>query len=309
MSLPLMPVVWRLTQARYHHADLVIVSTHLFAHHVAVRPGVKKLIYVHTPARYIWEPALDSRGRNLLVRIAAGLLKPLDRRRAIESTDVAANSRFVRERVRKAWGLDARVIYPPVDVDEIRSVPDWRIMLDDDERQLVESLPDEFVLGASRFIPYKRLDQAIRAGELVDMPVVIAGAGPEEAALRARAATSSVDVHFVISPSNSMLRTLYQKSRVYVFPPVEDFGIMPVEAMAAGTPVVANYLGGASESVLPGTTGAYFHPDDDESLLSALSAALELDRALISQHATKFSRKRFESELIAWANANLGVPI
>lgn len=306
VSLPFMPLVWRLTKARKHAADVVIVSSHLFAHHVAVPVGTPKLVYVHTPARYIWEPELDSRGMNFAVRIAAGLLKPLDRMRALESSDIAANSEFVRQRIAKAWGRDARVIYPPVDVEDIQRIDDWSETLTAEEKIVWSSLPKDFVLGASRFIPYKRLDLAIRGGELTETPVVIAGAGPEEHRLRSRGERSPVPVHFVLSPSNNMLRALYQKAAVYVFPPVEDFGIMPVEAIAAGTPVVANTLGGASESVLDGLTGSHFQPDDDESLLRAISEARTLDRAQISQHANRFSRKRFETELYEWVDESVG---
>jgi glycosyltransferase involved in cell wall biosynthesis len=273
---------------------------------VAVPKGTPKLVYVHTPARYIWEPAADSRGRSLAVRIVSAFLKPLDRQRASEATDVAANSEFVRARIKNTWGRDARVIYPPVDVDEIRGTADWSLVLNDEEKAHLAALPHGFVLGASRFIPYKRLDLAIRAGELSGMPVVLAGAGPEETRLRALAAHTSVPVHFVLSPSNRLLRALYQKAAVYIFPPVEDFGIMPVESIAAGTPVVANGYGGASESVLEGLTGSHFVPDDDESLLEAIGRSLALDRSKISGNASRFSRKRFEGEVSRWVDEHLG---
>ncbi|MGO4806115.1 glycosyltransferase [Arthrobacter sp. 2MCAF15] len=304
LCLPLMPLVWRWTKARAQAVDVVIVSSHLFAHHVAVPAATAKLVYVHTPARYIWEPTFDSRGRNLAVKLVSALLKPLDRRRAGEATDLAANSEFVRDRIRKNWGRDARVIYPPVDVEEIRAVPDWSRLLAPSEKAALDALPADFILGASRFIPYKRLDLSIRAGELTGMPVVIAGGGPEEARLRDLASSSSVPVHFVLSPSNSMLRALYQKAAVYVFPPVEDFGIMPVESIAAGTPVASNGFGGASESVLEGLTGSHFQPDDDESLFDAIRVCLALDRSKISECASRFSKQRFESELSEWVADN-----
>lgn len=300
LSLPFMPAVWRSTRARSHSAQVAVVSTHLFAHHVAVRSGMHKLLYVHTPARYIWEPELDSRGQGLAIRAIAAILKPLDRLRAAEATDIAANSEFVKARVRAAWARDARVIYPPVEVEEIRNVSDWAEVVDTKDKEILGSLPPQFFLGASRFIPYKRLDLAIRAGELAGVPVVIAGSGPEERSLRERAAAAAVPVHFIIAPSTSLLRALYQRASVFVFPPVEDFGIMPVECMAAGTPVVSNRIGGAGESVLDGLTGAHFDPEDDESLKRALTSALALDRTTISEHVLRFSRQRFETEMRDW---------
>ncbi|MBE4717481.1 glycosyl transferase [Pseudarthrobacter sp. AB1] len=300
LSLPLMPIVWRMTKARAKTWDIAIVSTHLFAHHVAVAPGTPKLLYVHTPARYIWEPDFDKRGEGLLARAASAMLKPLDRRRAQEAAGIAANSEFVRRRILKHWGRDARVIYPPVAVEEIRGVRDWSIYLSEAEKLLLDGLPSEFVLGASRFIAYKRLDLAIRAGDLTHTPVVIAGAGPEEQRLRDLAARARVSVHFVLSPSDSLLRALYQRAAVFIFPPVEDFGIMPVEAIATGTPVVSNSIGGASESVLEGLTGAHFVPDDDQSLLNAIIRARALDRTAIAEHVERFSRSNFENSLHEW---------
>ncbi|MGY2745223.1 glycosyltransferase [Arthrobacter sp. UYCu723] len=305
LSLPFMPIVWRWTKARKHLAEVVIVSSHLFAHHVAVAQGTPKLLYVHTPARYIWEPALDGRGDSVLARAASVFLKPLDRKRAAEATGIAANSEFVRSRIKSAWGRDARVIYPPVDVEEIIATPDWALVLDENDRAILDALPHRFVLGASRFIPYKRLDLAIRGGELSNLPVVIAGSGPEEAKLRQLAMEASVPVHIVLRPSNSLLRAIYQRATVFVFPPIEDFGIMPVEAIALGTPVVSNGIGGASETVVDGVTGAYFKPDDDASLAFALMKAMELDRANISSHAVKFSLQRFQSEILQWVEESI----
>nr|WP_279586689.1 glycosyltransferase [Arthrobacter sp. AG258] len=307
LSLPLMPFVWRRTHARRRKWDIAIVSSHLFAHHVAVAKGMPKFVYVHTPARYIWEPEFDERGDSLLARAASVLLKPLDRFRAQEAISVAANSEFVRQRVLKNWKRDACVIYPPVEVTEIRGVADWSACLDDDEKSLLETLPVDFILGASRFIPYKRLDLAIRAGELTRTPVVIAGAGPEEQRLRDLARDACVSVDFVLSPSNNLLRALYQRAAVFVFPPVEDFGIMPVEAIATGTPVVSNLIGGASESVLEGITGAHFQPDDDESLLSAVNRALALDCTSIAKHSERFSREKFEQRLHQWVSTTLAI--
>ncbi|MEZ0342869.1 glycosyltransferase [Mycobacterium sp. pV006] len=118
-----------------------------------------------------------------------------------------------------------------------------------EDRRIVDRLPDTFILGASRFVPYKQLDKVIAIGALLDVPVVIAGDGPEEQRLRQFAADLSASTTFVQSPSDALLHTLYARCAVFIFPPVEDFGIMPVEAIAAGAPVVVNSVGGAKESV------------------------------------------------------------
>jgi glycosyltransferase involved in cell wall biosynthesis len=259
-----------------------------------------RYVYVHSPARYIWTPELDRRGASLPVRAMASALKPLDRRRAQETDEFATNSEFVRQRVEDAWGVPSRVIYPPVDVARIQSTADWSDSLSPEERELLAAIPDGFVLGASRFIPYKRLEDAIRAGELAGRPVVLAGNGPELESLKARASESSVDVQFVLSPSTPMLYALYQACAVYVFPAVEDFGIMPVEAMAAGAPVVANTVGGAAESVVDGRTGALTEFSSDADLRDAVERAIGTDRKDRAERARAFSTERFSAEIREW---------
>lgn len=300
LSLPLMPIVWRNTGVRSSDAQIALVSSHLFAHHVRLPRQALKLVYVHTPARYIWEPALDDRGQSPLARLASGLLKPLDRRRAQEATELAANSHFVKERIERAWGRQARVIYPPVDIAEIRATSDWCSALGPDDRAVLDSLPSEFILGASRFVTYKGLDVVIKAGEVAGIPVVLAGGGPDENRLHSLASAAKVPVTIVGRPSTELLRAMYQRALLYVFPPVEDFGIMPVEAMAAGTPVLANRVGGASESVIEGNTGALFDPLDHTTFSAAIGRALSLERSRISDQTVRFSRQRFQEELRDW---------
>ncbi len=126
LALPLMPATWRMLRYRAH--DWALISSHAFAHHAHFRgapDGFRRMVYVHTPARYVWTRRFDARGDNPVARLVSHALRPLDRRRAGEGAEFAANSAFVRERIRDAWGVDARVIYPPVNVERIQSVPDW----------------------------------------------------------------------------------------------------------------------------------------------------------------------------------------
>jgi glycosyltransferase involved in cell wall biosynthesis len=302
LALPLMPVLWRtrLVRRRYERA---VVSTHLFAHHAKVR-GVSprdQFTYVHTPARYLWNPELDERGQSPAVRLVAPLFRWVDRRRGSRLRHVAANSSFVAERIRRAWHVDARVIHPPVEVERLQSVPDWADEVRQDERRIVDGLPDGFVLGASRFVPYKRLELVIRAGAAAGRPVVIAGDGPERSALERAADRSGADVRFVIDPSDALMSALMQRAAVYVFPPVEDFGIMPVEALALGTPVVVNRAGGARDSVVDGVSGCVVADvDDDAALAAAVERAVALDPAACRARAARFSSDRFRREIEEW---------
>lgn len=297
-ALPLMPLTWRMLKAdRYEWA---LISSHAFAHHVTFGdPHLRRHVYVHTPARYVWTPELDRRGAGAAARLAASCLKGVDRRRANEGAHFAANSEFVRRRIREAWNVDARVIHPPVDVELIQS-RNWSDLLEDSEKEILDALPDAFVLGASRFIPYKRLDLVIRTGEVADAPVVLAGNGPELARLRELGSAAKVDVRIVLSPSDALLRALYARALVYVFPAVEDFGIMPVEAMASGVPVIGQAVGGVAESIEPGVTGALTTFESDADISEAFDLAVEVDRVRASRRAHRFSRARFAEEISGW---------
>lgn len=296
LALPMMPVTWR---ARRGDETWALVSSYAFAHHVRVAPGAPKFVYAHSPARYLWASDLDGRGRTVAARIGSPPLRAIDRRAAREATAIAANSAFVAERIERAWGRDAEVIHPPVEVARIREGL-WRSQLTEVEASVMKSLPAAFVVGLSRFIPYKRMDLVIRAGELLGLPVVLIGSGPEENALRARAAEASVPVQFLISPSDAVVYSVLERASLLVFPPVEDFGIVPVEAMAFGTPVIANRRGGAAESVVDGVSGSLFDPRSDAELLGAAHTAMGLGAEAVRARADHFDAAVFDRSLLKW---------
>ena len=307
ISLPLMPAVWRRIPSPRRY-EWMLVSSHLFAHHarVAAQPELPKLVYAHTPARYIWEPAIDLRGRKLAARLASPVIRPLDRARAAEARSIAANSQFVRARIQKTWEVEARVIYPPVDVTRINSVSDWRDRLEPHEKHLMESLPADYVLGASRFVPYKQLDAVIDVGDMVGLPVVLAGSGPDASRLRSLADKASVPVVILEQPSDALLFSLYQEAYVYIFPAIEDFGIMPVEAMACGTPVMVNSAGGAVESIRMCEGGVAMESCDPDSVREAFQRIGTIDRLGLPQRAEIFSRERFVAEVHSWTEKAAG---
>jgi glycosyltransferase involved in cell wall biosynthesis len=303
LALPLMPPTWR--TLRYRGYDWALISSHAFAHHARFRgapPGFRRMVYVHTPARYVWTRALDARGDAAVARFGSHALRPLDRRRAREGAELAANSDFVRRRIIDAWGVDARVIHPPVNVERIQSVPDWRVRLEPREAAVLDSLPDGFLLGASRFIPYKRLERVIEVGEVTERPVVLAGHGPSLRDLERAAAGARVPVRFVHAPSEAMLYTLYQRTVLFVFPAVEDFGIMPVEAMAAGAPVLAQVKGGTAETVVPGLTGALIGFGPAGEMRNGVEVALATARSDCADRAKAFAASRFREEITGWVH-------
>lgn len=302
-AVPFMPAAWRMLPRR--EADWVLVSSHLFAHHARFRgpaANAPKLVYAHTPARYIWTPELDGRGDGAAARTVSAALRPLDRRRAAEPVAIAANSAFVAQRIADTWEREATVIHPPVDVAAFRAPP----TLTAEDARLADDLPEEYLFGVSRFVPYKRLDRVILAGAASGVPVVLAGSGPDEARLRALAAEASVPVMFVPAPSRALLSALYRRASALVFPAVEDFGIMPVEAMAAGTPVVASAVGGTAETVLDGVTGALVNQWMPGEVADAVARAVATDPQASRDRAVEFDTAVFVERIRGWVSAQTG---
>lgn len=302
LALPLMSPTWRRGWGDAE-PDWVLTSSYVFAHHAGfgTRNGVPKFSYVHTPARYLWEPALDGRTASPLAGVARSWLRGVDRRAARDSGSIAANSAFVRERIRRAWDRDARVIHPPVDAAAIAAVPDWAARATPTEQEILASLPERgFLMAASRLVPYKRHDAVVRMGERLGIPVVITGSGPERERLEALAAAVSVPVRLLGRVSDELMRALFQRALAFVFPPVEDFGIVPVEAMAAGCPVLTNRIGGAAESVVDGVTGVHFDPDDPTGFQAAVDGVAGIDPAAARERALAFGTDRFLGEVREW---------
>lgn len=299
LALPFMLPTWRSLGSS--EADWMLCSSHLFAHHAKFSgpaASADKYVYAYTPARYIWNPELDTRGNSAIAKALSKPLQYLDRKRAREAKSVAAISNYVKSRIEQHWDRECKVIYPPVNVDYFRAsrmseLSGW-------ELEVLESLPEHYILGASRFIPYKRLDLVISAGAAVGLPVVLAGGGPDEHLLRTAGRDAAVRVDFVGTPSQALLRELYARATVFVFPAVEDFGIMPVEAMACGTPVIASAFGGAAETVVHAVTGALVESFDAESIRSALNIVSAVKAEDCISRAEIFNTSTFREKIKEW---------
>ena len=288
LAVPLTPLAWRLHRAPSY--DLVVASSHALGH-TARLPGsweATYLSYVYTPARYIWTPELDERAGSRALSPARSALRVMDRRWSRHITAYAADSREVAQRIRRFWRRDAKVIHPPVDVDWFTPAPSG------------EARESGALLSVGRFIGYKRHDFAISVAEAAGLPLVIAGSGPLEDELRRQAAGAAVPVEFVISPSQERLRDLYRCAVSLVFAAHEDFGMVPVEAIATGTPVLAYAAGGALETVQPDVSGALIPELDPAAFAAQIDRVRKLDRDEVSRAAARFSRQRFRDEVVRW---------
>ncbi|MFV2016922.1 glycosyltransferase [Micromonospora sp. LOL_023] len=284
LALPVMPLVWR--TAGRPAPDVVISSSHAFAHTVKFGDPARTrhLSYVHTPARYVWSPGFDGRGRNPVLALPRVALRRVDRWGGRHVHAYAANSVEVRDRIRRFWGRDAVVINPPVDVAYFGAGP---------------AGDRDYLLGVGRWIPYKRFDLMIEVAAAAGMPLVLAGSGPAEAELRRRAGP---DVRFEVRPSRSRLRELYAGAAALLFPAHEDFGIVPVEAQAAGTPVVGLARGGLLETVVHGETGMLADSTDPGVHARLVAQVSRLDRARIRRHAAGFGPARFAARMTRWVD-------
>jgi glycosyltransferase involved in cell wall biosynthesis len=294
--LPLFPAAVELFDLDGY--DLVISSSHCAVKSVVAKGDARHVCYCHSPMRYAWDqfdayfgPAQVGRLKNLALRPVMAAMARWDAATAGRVDTFVANSRYVAGRIRRYYNRGSIVVYPPVDTEFYRPDPG----------RAAQSGPGALVVSA--LVPYKRLDLAIAACKGARVPLRIVGQGPEEARLRRVA--GSADVEFLGWRTDEEIRTLYQTSAVVLLPGVEDFGIVPVEAQACGTPVVALGRGGSCETVVDGETGALVPHPDAALFADAIRRIIDSapDRAAIRQHAERFSKANFTSAFSAVVNA------
>lgn len=261
--------------------DLIISTSHCVAKGITVRKGVKHLCYCFTPMRYAWVFYEEYFGNNpakkWLLNIILKQLQNWDKKTADHVTRFVAISRHIQNRIKKYYGRESDVVYPPVDV----------------ERLFGNGLPSEpFDLIVSALVPYKRIELAVNAYNQLGFPLKIVGTGSEYRALRKAAGKN---IEFLGWLHDDRIRELYQRCRCLIFPGEEDFGIVPVEVQACGRPVVAYAKGGALETVRDGITGVFFHKQNKESLIDAVERCVSVswDASVIRKNAESFSREHF----------------
>jgi glycosyltransferase involved in cell wall biosynthesis len=285
--LPLMPLA--LQQLDLTPYDLVISSESGPAKGVLTRADALHVCYCHTPMRYVWNMYHDYRAgggfiTRLLMPWLIHRLRQWDFQSAAMVDVFVANAQTVAQRIRKFYRRDAVVIHPPVDLDAFAPT----------------GTKTDAYLYVGQLVRYKRVDLAIEACMRLGRKLTIIGTGEDEGRLRELAGDQ---VTFLGRADFATLKKLYAESRALLFPGEEDFGIVPLEASASGTPVIAYRKGGATETIVEGTTGTFFDAQTVESLCDAIQHfehhESAFDPAEMRRHAEGFATARFKAEFKA----------
>ncbi len=255
LYLPLMP--WALRRLDLSGYDLIISSESGPAKGIRKPAGATHICYCHTPMRYLWDLSDDYYKnafflKKLGMKIFVPWLRKWDLWSATQVDRFIANSQFVADRIKNIYGRDAEVVYPPVDTEHFAAI---------------ERDPQEFYLFFGQLTAYKRADLAIEAFNRLGKRLVVAGDGECFQGLEKMAGQN---IEFLGRISDEKRDQLYAQAKALVFPGVEDFGLIPVEAQAAGCPVIAYGQGGALETVLEGLTGLFFKEQTAESICDAV---------------------------------------
>jgi len=283
--LGLMPAAFRSFDLK--GCDVVISNSHACAKDIRVPSGAKHICYCLTPMRYIWDmygEYMRMERPGLLVRAAAPLALPYLRYRDVLSSRTvdafAAISGFVSQRIQKYYGRESTVIYPPVDTGKFR----------------IAEKTEDFYLVVSRLVPQKRTRTIIDAFNGLGRPLKIIGTGREEEELKSAAGPN---IEFLGFRPDEETAGLMSRCRALVFASLEDFGIVPVEAMACGRPVIAYGAGGVLDTVVPGQTGVFFPEQTSSSIAQAVLKfeKMEFDPIHIKRSAEKFGKELFKQNI------------
>ncbi len=263
--------------------DAIVSSSSAWAKGIRVPPGCVHLCYLHSVSRFLfdYEAYVGGLGVGIVARPLVAALQRWDLRAAQRPTEMLANSATTARRALKYYGRSLEVLHPPVDTERFTQRRD----------------PQDAFLVVARMLPYKRIDLAIDAARIAKRPVRIVGDGPMRAALERRA--QGAPVTFLGELGDRAIAEELARARAVIVPGVEDFGLMPLEAAASGTPSIAYRGGGATESIIEGRTGSFFDRAEAEDLAAALlrfdPAAFDEDR--MRAHAAGFSNRAFVEKI------------
>jgi glycosyltransferase involved in cell wall biosynthesis len=282
---------WTFSRLDLSDYDLIISASGAEAKFVKAPAGAKHIAYIHAPTHYYWSRYDDYLAKpgfgkldwlaRIGLKILVGPMRRWDRKAAQRPDYVIANSNYIKDQIKKYYGRDSTVIHPPVEVERFAGAAEE---------------PRRGFVTAGRQTPYKRIDLAVAACTQLNLPLVVLGAGPEHRRLKKMAGKS---VTFLRGKSDEELAHYFQTSLAFIFPGLDDFGIVAVEALAAGTPVIAYQAGGALDFVQPGVTGEFFSEQTVESLNAVLEKFLpdSYSASRIRKSAEDFSPQIFAQNI------------
>lgn len=288
--LPLMPIA--VEQFDFSQYDLVLSSSYAVAKGIITGPDQLHISYVHSPIRYAWdlthqylkESNLDKGLKSWIVKLILHYIRMWDTRTSFGVDKFIGNSKFISRRINKVYRRDSDVVYPPVDIDTFT----------------LQTQKENFYMTASRMVPYKKIDLIVEAfSQMPDKKLIVIGDGPELKKIQSKAGTN---VNMMGYQNNDVLKDYMQRAKAFVFAAEEDFGIVPVEAQACGTPVIAFGKGGSLETIENGRTGIFFDTQTSESIIEAVNtfeSSNDFDPHYIRQNAERFSPERFRNEFQA----------
>lgn len=289
--LPLMPLA--IEQLDVSDYDVVISNSHAVTKGVITNSNQLHICYCHSPMRYAWdlyhqylrESGLNKGIKGFFAKLFLHYLRQWDLSTVPRIDHFIANSNYIAARISKVYKRDAQVIYPPVHVEAFE----------------LYTKKEDFFLTASRFVPYKKIDVIVEAfSHMPEEKLVVIGDGPDNKKIREKASNCE-NISFLGFQDQKTLISHMQRAKAFVFAADEDFGIIPVEAQACGTPVIAFGKGGSLETVREGITGLFFYQQNADSIIEALKKFKKeyqkYDPLVIRKHAESFSALRFQQEV------------
>lgn len=290
--LTLMPLA--IEQFDFSKYDLVISDSASFAKGIITNPPTTHICYCYTPTRYLWDDChrylSDFRLPILVKKMAPYFLSRLriwDYYASDRPDFFIANSEFVRQRIKKYYKKDSIAIYPPVGTDEF----------------YISNGAKDYFLMVGRLLPYKKFDFVVKVFSENGLPLKVIGEGPEKKRLKKLAGRN---IEFLGFLEDESLKKYYTECKALIFPQEEDFGIVPLEAMASGRPIIAYKAGGALETIVDGKTGVFFEKQEKQFLLDAISRfdKINWNPEEIREHAKKFDKEVFKKNILELLHAH-----
>ncbi|MFN4244819.1 MAG: glycosyltransferase family 4 protein [Brevinematia bacterium] len=288
--LPFFPLA--IEQFDLSEYNIIISSSHAVAKGVITRHYQLHISYCHTPIRYAWdlyhqylkEANLEKGLKSLIAKLILHYVRIWDISTVNRVDYFIANSNYTSRRIKKLYNRESEVIYPPVDVESFD----------------LKSDKENFYLCASRMVPYKMIPMIVQTfTQLEDKRLVVIGDGPELKKVK-EIAKGSKNIEILGYQPFEILKDYMQRAKAFIFAAEEDFGIMPVEAMACGTPVISFGKGGATETIIDGKTGIFFYEQNTQALKEAIKRFEEIEDKInykeVRKNAERFSKTNFQTK-------------